>query len=156
MDSIERDDFIYALQQTMAFWGKEIGKRDIGFWVDACRDKPVAKLKLALREHNKISTFAPRPANILSLVNTMSPQNRQAALPPPPKESNCPPEIAQAWMWFIDRCAEGSSMAGLFDSRSDIDIEQQEKYLHVVNHEAHKYDMPEAIPDEYKLQEVWA
>ena len=155
MDSIERDDFIYALQQTMAFYGKEIDKMQTSFWVDACRDKPVAKLKLALREHIKSSRFAPKPAEILSHVDSLAKQSGRNELPPPPT-TNCPPEIAKAWMWFIGRTTVGSSMAGLFDSRSDIDIEQQEKYLHVVNHEAHKYDMPEAIPDEYKLQEVWA
>lgn len=154
MDSIERDDFVYALQQTMGFYGKEIDKMQVSFWVDACRDKSVTKLKKAFREHIKIGKFAPRPADILSIVDNMAQHSGHKELPAP-VTTNCPPDIARAWMWFIGRSAIGTNLDGLFSDKLDISLEQQEKYLHAVNHEAHKYGMPESIPEEYKLKEVW-
>jgi hypothetical protein len=36
-----------------------------------------------------------------------------------------------------------------------VPVEKQERYLHIVNHEAKRTDQPEAIPDEFKLAEVW-
>ena len=153
MDKLERDDFVYALQQTMLFYNKELDKMQTTFWVDACRDKPVGKLKDAFREHIKVGRYAPRPAEILAIVDMSVKQNRHETLPPP--TTNCPPDIAQAWMWFINQSAKGTTLDGLFDEHGAIDIPTQEKYLHVVNHEAHKYGAPEAIPEEYKLQEVW-
>ena len=154
MDSIERDDFIHALTQTMAFYGKELDRMQTTFWVDACRDRSVNKLKLSLREHIKAGRYAPRPADILALVDNMAKHHGQDALPPPPTTS-CPPDIAKAWQWFIGQSAKGSSLEGIFDSKSAVDMATQERYLHIVNHEAHKYQNPEAIPDEYKIAEVW-
>ena len=37
-----------------------------------------------------------------------------------------------------------------------ISEEKQKQWLITVNHEAKKYNTPEAIPDTHKLQEVWA
>lgn len=155
MDAIERDDFVHALGQTLAFYGKELDQMQTSFWLTACRDKGSRRLKAALIEYTKIGKYAPRPADILAIVDNMSQQNKVKALPPPPT-TNCPPDIAQAWMWFINRMTRGSSLEGLFDEAGAVDLETQEKYLHIVNHEAHKYGTPEAIPDEYKLREVWA
>lgn len=157
MDQVDRDDFASALGQTMKFYGKTLEKSDFSFWYSAMGDRPAHQIKTALKEYVKIGKFAPRPANIMELLNNVVPQNRQAALPPPPQSTNCPPETASAWMWFIGRMAKGSqNMDGLFDGFGDIDLVTQEKYLHVVNHEAHKHGQPEAIPKEYKLAEVWA
>ena len=79
MDKVERDDFVYALEQTMAFYNKELEPMQATFWVDACRDKSVDKLKRAMRDHIKIGRYAPRPAEILSIVETMSQQRRDRA-----------------------------------------------------------------------------
>ena len=154
MDKIERDDFVYALEQTMAFYGKELEKMQASFWVDACGDKSADRLKRALREHVKVGKFAPRPADILSIVDNMSKHSMVENALPPPVTTNCPPEIAQAWMWFIGRIG-GDMGASLFGSKPDLDLATEERYLHLVNHEAHKYGTPEAIPDEFKLVEVW-
>lgn len=155
MDAVEKDDFVHALGQTMKFYGKELDAMQTSFWVTACRDRSVKKLKTALIEHVKSGRYAPRPAEILSLVDNMSDAGRGRASLPPPPTTNCPPEIAKAWMWFNKRLCSGTLLDGLFQSSPDVDAETQEKYLHLVNHEAHKYGMPEAIPDEYKLPEVW-
>lgn len=154
MDRKDRDDFMYALGQTMEFYNKELQKSDFKFWHSALGDRPVQHIKDALLEYVRIGKFAPRPANIMELINQRIPASR-AALPSPPPESNCPPEIAKAWMWFIGRYSQDSILGGLFDEKSPVDIETQERYLHLVNHEAKAANNPEAIPDEYRLAEVW-
>ncbi len=155
MDRKDRDDFMFALGQTMEFYGKTIDSSSFKFWYSAMGDRPVYQIKEALLEYVKIGKFAPRPANIMELISQRQPKQR-AELPPPPPETSCPPDIAKAWMWFIGRCAQGSeNLDGLFSSSLDIDIETQERYLHVVNHEAKSANDPEAIPEEFRLAEVW-
>ena len=146
---VEKDDFLHALTQTLNFYGKELDKMQATFWWTACNSKPVNKLKTALMEHVRVGKYAPKPADILSLVDAVGPQNRDAALPPP--TSACPPEVAKAWSWFIGKHSQGGTMGSLFD-KSGVSVDEQEKYLHIVNHEAHKYGTPEAIPDEFKLK----
>lgn len=155
MDAVEKDDFIHALGQTLAFYGKELDRMQTSFWFTACKDKGVKQLKAALIEYTKVGKYAPKPADILAIVDNMRQHKAPKELPPPPT-TNCPPEIAKAWMWFINRMTRGSNLEGLFDEHGDVDLKTQEKYLHIVNHEAHKYGTPDAIPDEYKLMEVWA
>jgi hypothetical protein len=155
MDAVDRDDFVHALGQTLAFYGKDLDRMQTSFWVTACNGKPVKRLKAAMIDYVRHGKFAPKPADILSLVDSMGQQRGRNELPAPPTTS-CPPDIAKAWMWFINRTAQGSNLDGLFDSQSDVDTATQEKYLHVVNHEAHKYGTPEAIPEEFRLKEVWA
>jgi hypothetical protein len=155
MDRVDRDDFAHVLGQTMEFYGKTLEKSDFSFWYSAMGDRHVSTIKTALKEYVKIGKFAPRPANIMEILSNLTPQSRQAALPAPAPTTSCPPEIAHAWMWFIGRMCKGSKLDGLFCEKLDIDIETQEKYLHMVNHEAKAAGEPESIPDEYKLAEVW-
>jgi hypothetical protein len=153
MERQDRDDFMYALGQTMEFYGKTLDKRDFAFWYSAMGDRSVHSIKHALKEHVKVGKFAPRPANIMELLATAAPPERAAL--PPPVTTSCPPDIAIAWMWFIHRCAEGTQLSSLFENNGSVDIETQEKYLHVVNHEAKRLNQPESIPAEYRLAEVW-
>jgi hypothetical protein len=155
MDTADRDDFAHVLGQTMEFYGKTLEKSDFSFWYSAMGDRNVATIKTALKEYVKVGKFAPRPASIMEILNNLTPLSRQAALPPPPPQSNCPPDIAHAWMWFIGRMCKGSKLDGLFSDKLEVGIETQEKYLHMVNYEAKLAGQPESIPDEYKLAEVW-
>lgn len=154
MNQVERDEFAHALGQTLKFFGKELEKSDFSFWYSAMGDRSVVSIKNALKEYVKVGRYAPRPANILELMSTRAEHSR-TQLPPPVTTTSCPPEIASAWMWFIAHSAKGSkNLEGIFD-RKDIPVETQEKYLHIVNHEAKKSNMPDAIPQEYRLAEVW-
>lgn len=152
----DKDDFLYALGQTLGFYGKELDRMQTSFWWTACRERPVKKLKNALIEYTKIGKFAPKPADILTLVDNMNINRGDRAEAHKIPTTSCPPDIAKAWMWFLGRITEESeNFAGIFESGGDISITEQERYLHVVNHEAHKYSTPEAIPEEYRLPEVW-
>jgi len=155
MNQAERDSFAHALGQTLNFYGKTMDKSDFSFWYSAMGDRSVEVIKNALREYIKIGKYAPRPANIIELMSVRTLHSRQE-LPPPVVTTNCPPEIAKAWMWFIHHMAKSSSnMDSLFADSGSATLEQQEKYLHVVNHEARRYNQPDAIPAEYRIAEVW-
>lgn len=151
---VDRDDFLHSLKQCMAFYGKDLNKMQATFWWTACNDKPVARLKQAFMQWMKVGRYAPKPVDILELV-TASTHDAHRDVTPQIPTTNCPPEVAQAWMWFINRTTMGTQMAGLFDETGPVDLKTQERYLHVVNHEAKGMGMPEAIPDEFMLQEVW-
>jgi len=151
----DRDDFLYALKQTLEFYGKELDKMQSSFWWTACKDRPASKLKRALIEHTKVGRYAPRPAEILALVDSMNHYAGATSEMHKIPTTNCPPEIASAWVWFIGRTTQDSKKMQLFQKTPDIDTKMQEKYLHIVNHEAHKYGMPESIPEEFRLREVW-
>jgi hypothetical protein len=155
MDRVQRDDFMYALGQTMEFYGKTLDKQAFSFWYSAMGNRSVEHIKMALKEYVKIGKFAPRPANIMELLESTRTPESAALKIAPPMTTNCPPEIAQAWMWFIGRIAKGSNLDGLFSDKLNIDVDTQEKWLHLVNHEARANNEPDAIPDEYKLAEVW-
>ena len=156
MTPVERDDFAHALGQTLGFYGKDLDKQQFSFWLTAMGDKGVDRIKPALLQYTKVGKYAPKPVDILEIIEATRAIN-QHKLPPPKRErNNCPPEIQAAWMWFINRCAEGSeNFDGIFDSSSEVPLATQEKYLHLVNHEARANNQPDAIPDEYKLSEVW-
>jgi hypothetical protein len=154
MNQVDKDDFAHALGMTLEFFGKKLERTDFSFWYSALGDRGVESIKRALKEYVKVGKYAPRPANIVELMSVRTEHNR-LELPSPPPTTNCSPEIAKAWMWFIGQTTKGTKLDGIF-SRADIPVETQERYLHLVNHEAQKNNQPEAIPDEYKLAEVWA
>ena len=154
MNAAERDDFAHALGQTMEFYGKPLEGNDFAFWFSAMGDKPVHAIKQALKDYIKTGIHRPRPANIMELINQNNAIKHTRLPAPEETTTNCPPEIAKAWMWFIGQQAKNTSMEGIF-SRVDIDLDTQEKYLHVVNHEAKRLNNPDAIPAEYRLAEVW-
>ena len=155
MNSVDKDDFMFALGQTLKFYGKQLEKESWPFWYQAFFVKDISQVKRALMQYTREGKFAPKPKDILEIMD-VDKSYRKAALPPPePMTTNCPPEVAKAWMWLINRIAQGSAMAGLFQESASVDLITQERYLHLVNHEAHSLGMPEAIPIEFKLQEVW-
>jgi hypothetical protein len=156
VNSVDKDDFMFALGQTLKFYGKQLEKESWPFWYQAFFDEDIGQVKQALMRYTREGKYAPKPKDILEIVD-VGKSYRKAALPPPkPMTTNCPPEIAKAWMWFINRVAQGGAMAGLFQDSAPVDLPTQERYLHIVNHEAQRLCTPDAIPDEFKLQEVWA
>ena len=150
MTPVEKDEFSHALGQTMKFFGKDLDKMQFSFWYQSMGDRPIQKIKHALLEYVKVGKFAPRPANVLELIN-MNTSHSRVSLPPPEDNSRkCPQEIADAWAWFINQTSDWN-----FGAKENPSEEDQEKYIHIVNHEAFRQQMPESIPDQYKLKEVW-
>ena len=155
MTPVEKDDFAHALGQTLKFYNKPLEGAQFSFWYQSMQGFPIEKVKRALLEYVKIGKYAPKPVDVIDLITASNEPSRKPALPAPePKPYD--PEIAKAWMWFIGRIAQGSqNLDGIFESKSAIPEDLQERYLHILNHEAHRAGEYEAIPNEYKLPEVW-
>ncbi len=150
MNPKERDDFAHALGQTIQFFGKELDKPSLALWIRAFAGKEYPAIREALLEYTKIGRFAPRPRDILEIMDTQRIESI-AKLPPPQKQDcQCPPEIAKAWSWFI-RMHSGYECGPVYDPTP----EDEEVYLRVVNMEAQRLNEPDSIPGEFKLREVW-
>lgn len=152
-----RDDMIHAIGQTMSFYGKPLAKTDVPFWMQAFQGKDWETLKRCLILYTQQGRYAPKPVDILDLYDIEAARRGGRTERQAKPATTCPAHIATAWRWFINRCTAGSRNVPepLFSEDQDIDMKTQEAYLLIVNQEAHRLNEPEAIPDEYKLPEVW-
>lgn len=155
MDTLVRDDLLHAVGQVMGFYNKKLEPAAARFWMNAFQGIDPDRIKSALMEYTKHGKYAPKPGDILDLVDVGRAQ--LAAMQPPPKEPvPCPEDIRKAWVWFVGRCTSGSVLLdGVFGGCPDVSPEQQERYLETVNQQAKQFDQPEAIPRECWLQHVW-
>lgn len=152
-----RDDMIHAIGQTLSFYGKSLGKPDVPFWMQAFRGKDWDTLKRCLILYTQQGRYAPKPVDILEIYDTEVSRRGGRQLREAIPHNPCPAHIAAAWRWFINRCTAGSRNMPepLFSDDQPVDMKTQEAYLLIVNQEAHRLKEPEAIPDKYKLPEVW-
>lgn len=63
-------------------------------------------------------------------------------------------QVAYAWRWFLGEIS-GGMFSKVFKS-IDLTDAQKDTAIEIVNREAHRVGLPDAIPDEYKLMDVWA
>ncbi len=155
MDEHEKEQFAHALGQTLKFFKQDLDEEQFSIWRYALRDYSLDQIKSGLLRHTKEGKFAPKPRDIIDHISRVSSFRAHQALPPP-VQTDCPKEIARAWMWFNCAIARGSeSLDGLFSRSGNATEEEQEKYLLIVNQEARRMDNPDAIPDEYKIEEIW-
>lgn len=158
MQPVDRDDVIHALTQVQAFYGKDVDEVAVKLWMRALQGYEPAAVKRALADYPARGRYAPRPRDIIEIIEEQRQERvRESQALPEPVTTNCPPEIAQAWMWFIGLVASTGTSPLMADvmPRQEISPELQDRYLNLVNHEARRLNTPDAIPDEFKLQEVW-
>ena len=62
--------------------------------------------------------------------------------------------IGKAWMYWLKHWTGFSQEA--WPVIEGVSQEQAEEWLVLVNTEAHKYGLPDSIPEAYKLADVWA
>lgn len=158
MNPVDRDDVVHALTQVQAFYGKELDELAVKLWIRAIQNFDPKAVKQALADYPSRGKYAPKPRDIIEIVEERrQEQSRKTAALPEPMTTNCPPEIAKAWIWFIGLVASTGTnelVAGAMP-RTEISLELQDRYLNLVNHEARRLGTPESVPDEFKLPEVW-
>lgn len=72
-----------------------------------------------------------------------------------PQPSKWPEEkIREAWMYWLPEF-HGELANGIAGKRRSATPEQAEAMLRAINHEAKRCNEPTAIPNQYKLAEVW-
>jgi len=156
MDRVEVDDVVHAITQVQEFYGKELDKLGAKLWIRALHGRTAEEIKRALADYTGIGKHAPKPVHIIELIEKTRSENRGKLPAPDPEVTHCPPDIARAWMWFINVKTRGSkNLDGMFSKSAEVDAKTQDRYLTLVNHEARRHNRPDAIPDEYKLPEVW-
>lgn len=76
--------------------------------------------------------------------------------PQPGRQKYTDKQISVAWRWFLNKItADSESLNGVFKPIT-LTPEQQDTAIEIVNYEAKRCGTPDAIPDQYKLAEVWA
>jgi len=155
MKHAERQRYEEALQQCLNFYNKSADQMQLNVWWYALQHYTLEEVRKAFADYCLRGRYSPKPVEIIELIK----ENREhtnlgSRAAPEPLTTDCPPEIAKAWSWYLGVRCQGSNLGGLF-SGADVPGELQEKYLHLVNHEARVHNQPEAIDDEHKLREVW-
>jgi len=158
MDRKELEDCMHALGQVYAFYGKEFDDIQRAFWMQFVQKQNYHKLMAALREYPEHGRYAPKPKDITEIIESNRGQigyfNTAEELGGPKEpETDCPPEIARAWMFWLQHWY--GMNPSTWPKVEGVTTEESEAMLLLVNQEAARTSMPEAIPDGYKIPEVW-
>ena len=60
-----------------------------------------------------------------------------------------------AWTWFLAVMTKDTELPMFQKRLKDVTEEQEQRWLEIVNREAHRTGNPDAIPAEYRIQEIW-
>lgn len=153
MEKKELEDVLFAVKYTHQFYNKQLEDVHRQVWSRTVLDSGYSSFQWleSLRQWPAIGKFAPRPAEILEQLNLKrenKPKNYQQS---EPLTTDCPEPIAKAWRYWIP-IFWGQSLP--FDVE-EADMGEAEAYLILVNEEAKRTDTPDAIPDKYKLEQIW-
>ena len=148
----EEDSVLSAVDKVFQFYNRVFDDLSRQMWRSYIRGRVETgeELKSALRKHCAKSKFYPKPADITDFLDD---RPRQASSHDwnKPLTTNCPQDISDAWRYFLGKWWKHQ----IFLARDPVDAEEEERWLIIVNKEAKRTGTPEAIPDEYKLQEIW-
>ena len=146
----ELDRIREQLDTTLQTFGKPgVTDRVFGAWLDALESFETGEIVQVLSAYVRENEFAPKPKNIADLCRRDRDRNRGFA-PMAKGGKTADPRIAKAWVICIKRFYGWD----VTDANPDIELDF-ETALMICNREAAKYENPDAIPDAYKIWEVW-
>ena len=156
MEKIEKEQFTHALGQTLKFYGKDLEQNDFSFWHNALSAYRWDDIRSGLLEYTKRGKYAPKPSDIIDIVKELQGRRRlDKALPSQViNRSERSEQIAVAWMfwikqwWLSDNFQSWPVVEGVTD-------EMAEDYLMLVNQEAKRCGEHEAIPESFKIADIW-
>lgn len=146
---------MHALGQVYAFYGKEFDDIQRAFWMQYVQEQDYHRLMTALRKYPSEGRYAPKPKDISEMIERdapFAPSHRE--LPKAPLTTNCPPKISRAWMFWLQHWY--GMNPSTWPKVEGVTEEEAEEMLLLVNKEARRTNTPAAIPDGYKVTEVWA
>ena len=147
----EEDEVLTAVGKLLTFYGRQLDDLSRQFWRQFIRqinDKDA--LLSAMRKYSTRGKFCPKPADIQQIIDE-NPKKARDFSWDKPITTDCPIEIADAWRYWLGKWYQHK----IFLARDPVDDEEQERWLITVNKEAKRTGTPEAIPDDYKLKEIW-
>lgn len=155
MDRKELEDCMHALGQVYAFYSKEFDDIQRAFWMQFVQEQDYHRLMTALRKYPSEGRYAPKPRDISELIERDAPTApAHKALPDKPMTTDCPPHIAKAWMFWLQHWY--GMNPSTWPKVEGVNEEEAEEMLMLVNREARRTNTPDAIPESYKVKEVWA
>jgi hypothetical protein len=155
MDRKELEDCMHALGQVYAFYGKEFDDIQRAFWMQFVQGQEYHRLMSALRKYPAEGRYAPKPRDISELIERDTPTvPAHKELPSAPMTTDCPPEVSRAWMFWLQHWY--GMNPSTWPKVEGVTEEEAEEMLMLVNKEARRTNSPDAIPDGYRVAEVWA
>ena len=155
MNNKDLGNVVYALKYCFSFYGKELDKQQLQVWQNIIRSNSYNSVQWqnVLKQYFQVGKFAPKPPEILEMLAEEREHTQAKAPPPQPLTTNCPEHIADAWRYWLPKFW-GMPVPGV-STIVVSDPELEDKYLMTVNREAKRTNSPEAIPEGFKLNEVW-
>jgi len=149
----EEQQIVFALSQVQAFFGKELDDLQTDLWMRAMRKYPMDLVKRALADYTEVGKFAPKPRDIIELIEGLRDQKRRdnPAPLPEPKGKVASPEVARAWRYAISQW--NSDAGGMFKD-PNLTEEQIEEAIMLVNQQVKQSGNWDAIPPHLWLESV--
>ena len=159
MDNVQRDDVLHALRYCYSFYREPFLDIDKQVWGGMIRDHNFTAMQWQeeIRAYMARGTFCPKPKEILGQLadNKERRTLRVTSAPAPEIVDTCPPEVSRAWMYWTP-IFHGQDLPFASNKlEGEVTDEQAEQWLLLVNREARRTKTPEAIPEMYRLKEVW-
>lgn len=150
MTPYEINSFRTKVEHVLEVFNSKVTEGAWMVWADLFRDKDYGHSIKAMNEVVKTSRFSPKPADVLALMQGYKIHDRaydQKEDQPPPAS----PRITAAWI-FYHRLVHGGDT--IFPASSDVVLTKDEA-LEIVNEQAAKYNLPDAIMPEYTIDYYW-
>ena len=158
MDNVERDDVLHALKYCYSFYRKPFLDIDKQVWGGMIRDHNYTKFQWEeeIRNYMARGTFCPKPKEILAqLADNHERKVHKRMAEPVQIEDTCPPEVSAAWRYWIP-IFHGQDLPFASNKlEAEPDEDQAERWLLLVNREARRMKLPESVPEQYRLKEIW-
>jgi hypothetical protein len=158
MTTVEAGDVFHALTYCFSFFRKPFEKIDKQVWGGVMRDNQYTseQWRDAIRSYMGKGKFAPKPFEVLEILSEQTEsRNIRKRSEPTQLVDNCPIDIRNAWMYWLPKF---HSQPLPFVSKileTEVTDEEAEEWLMLVNKEAWKANTPEAVPEPFRLKEVW-
>lgn len=158
MDNVGRDDVIHAVKYCYKFYRKSFEDIDKQVWGGMARDHSYTpeQWKQEIRIYMGRGTFCPKPKEILSQLAENHQRKAHLKAPDPVAiVDDCPPDISSAWRYWTPIFYGQDLPFASNKLEEEVTDEQAEDWLLIVNKEAKRVKMPDAVPEIYRLKEVW-
>jgi len=147
----ERDDVLHKLGQVYEFYDKKPTNSHVQFWLNALNGYRPDEILAGFDQHIARGKYMPKPVEIITIMDEQR-SLRRARGTAAESHGQQTPEIAQAWITYM-RFAFGMSLGAR--ALPDAPAMPLEQALEIVNREAAKYDRPDSILPEHRIESYW-
>ena len=158
MDNVGRDDVLHALKYCYEFYRKPFQDIDKQVWGGMIRDHNYTPIQWQeeIRAYMARGTFCPKPKEILGqLAENHERKSIRSMAEPVELTTDCPPDVEAAWRYWTPIFHGQALPFASNELEAEVSEEQAEQWLMLVNREASRTKMPEAVPEQFRLKEVW-